>query len=59
MISNFASRFWIEGITSTSCPDSVEAALNQLPSRKRAFVALITECSEVEHYRRQITIRNS
>jgi hypothetical protein len=37
------SRFWIEGVTSPSCPDSVEAALNQLLSTKRAFVALITK----------------
>ncbi len=53
LISNFSynpivSRFWIEGVTSTSCPYSVEAVLNQLPSTKRAFVALITEGSEAE-----------
>lgn len=48
-------RFRIEGMTSMSCSDSIEAALNQVPGVKRASVALITEESEVEYDSRLIT----
>jgi Cu+-exporting ATPase len=48
-------RFRIEGMTSTSCSDSIEAALNQVPGVKRASVALITEESEVEYDSRLVT----
>ncbi|CAM6034660.1 unnamed protein product [Sphagnum compactum] len=48
-------RFRIEGMTSTSCSDSIEAALNQVPGVKRASVAMITEESEVEYDSRLVT----
>jgi hypothetical protein len=50
--------FWIEGVTPTLCSDSVADALNQLPSTKRAFIVQIREGSEVERYRRLITMYN-
>jgi Cu+-exporting ATPase len=48
-------RFRIGGMTCTSCSNSIEVALNQLPGVKRAGVGLATEECEVEYDSRLIT----